>query len=484
MLRLYFPNGSLLIGHRAALTPARSLSCLASEDEVRRLLLVALTNPAALEALRRFWANWHSESKRVNVIDDRKLIDRVARMTVNGPLAAFAVYDRHAVHPGDVALKLSAQRQVAATGAPVPAHLAAPGTQASATVDLTEMSAEQRLEQMLRRTPRYLPQALRVPFAKVFERDALVAAVAVMTVWARYRELGIGGILDALLLDSRHIDTGWTIVGAARKLHYCIEATVEAEQEKDIDAAARVMGEVIEEIGVAAFKAAIQHGAERVVSWPMKPKPPPRPAPAAPRQPPARLEQRPQATTPPRPPTGKILSNIQRKGAEAFKRDASGKIKAEKTSKPFISGHGGAPGEKFVLEEYALELNDGSKITAFKSKGRIDPATGKIVPDARMDSDCHGVTFTDGEYWINNDQVDQMLAGGGYMKTTTAKPGDVLVYRDENGEVVHSVTVTEVDKNGKPTKVSGLGGIEMKEHSDPPDKGWYDPNAQQEVWSK
>ena len=40
------------------------------------------------------------------------------------------------------------------------------------------------------------------------------------------------------------------------------------------------------------------------------------------------------------------------------------------------------------------------------------------------------------------------------------------------------------DKNGKPTKVSGLGGIEMKEHSDPPDKGWYDPNAQQEVWSK
>src|SRR5438105_338971 len=227
MLRLYFPNGSLLIGHRAELTPARSLSCLASEDEVRRLLLIALTNPASLEALRRFWANWHSEAKRVNVINDRKLIDRVAPMTVNGPLAAFAVYDRHAVHPGDVALKLSAQHQgaPAGAGAPVYAHVAGAGA-GSATADLTEMSAEQRLEQMLRRTPRYLPQALRVPFAKVFERDALVAAVAVMTVWARYRELGIGGILDALLLDSRHIDTGWTIVGAARKLHYCIEATV------------------------------------------------------------------------------------------------------------------------------------------------------------------------------------------------------------------------------------------------------------------
>ena len=281
MLRLYFPNGSLLIGHRAALTPARSLSCLASEDEVRRLLLIALTNPAALEALRRFWANWHSEAKRVNVIDDRKLIDRIARLTVNGPLAAFTVYDRHAVHPGDVAQKLSAQRQAAGAGAPVPAHLAAPDAQASATVDLTEMSAEQRLEQMLRRTPRYLPQALRMPFEKVFERDALIAAVGVMAVWARYRELGIGGILDALLLDSRHIDAGWTIVGAARKLHACIEMAVEAEEEKDLDAAARLLGEVIEEIGVAAFKAAIRHGAERVVNWPMKPKAAPRPGPAA-----------------------------------------------------------------------------------------------------------------------------------------------------------------------------------------------------------
>jgi hypothetical protein len=184
------------------------------------------------------------------------------------------------------------------------------------------------------------------------------------------------------------------------------------------------------------------------------------------------------------PKSGKTLSNIKRLGTDAFKRDERGRIKAVHTGGPFGSGHGGAPGETFILDEYELELKDGSKIIAFKSQGKLDQQTGKIVPDARMDSDCHGVTFTDGEYWINNDQVDAILAGGGFKKTTTAKPGDVLVYRDSNDEVVHSVTVTEVDKDNKVTKVSGLGGIEMKEHQDPPAKGWYDPNATQEVWSK
>lgn len=184
------------------------------------------------------------------------------------------------------------------------------------------------------------------------------------------------------------------------------------------------------------------------------------------------------------PATGKTLSKITRTGAQAFARDSSGAIKATKTSDPYGSGHGGAPGETFIVQEYELELIDGSTVGAKKSLGRLDPKTGKIVPDARMDTDCHGVTFAGGEYWINNDQVDRTLAGGGFKKTATAKPGDVMVYRNSSGEVVHSVTVTKVDKAGKPAEVSGLGGLEMSEHADPPDKGWYDATATQELWSK
>src|SRR2546423_13012061 len=108
MLRLNFPTGDLIIDHRAALAPVQALHCLDSEDEVRRLLLIALTTPNALDSLRRFFARWNSEAWRVNVIKDRTLIERVARMTVNGPLAAFVVYARPTLNTNDVAVKLAA----------------------------------------------------------------------------------------------------------------------------------------------------------------------------------------------------------------------------------------------------------------------------------------------------------------------------------------------------------------------------------------
>ena|GEM_PF-6783446 len=138
----------------------------------------------------------------------------------------------------------------------------------------------------------------------------------------------------------------------------------------------------------------------------------------------------------------------------------------------------------FVVEEYELVLQDGSTIKATKSLGRYDATTGNIVPDARMDTDCHGVTFTDGEYWINNSEVDKLLEGGDFSETNTPQPGDVLIYRDQGGKIVHSVTVSEIDSAGNVTEVTGLGGLETMEHSDPPDRAWPDPNATQEVWTK
>jgi hypothetical protein len=193
----------------------------------------------------------------------------------------------------------------------------------------------------------------------------------------------------------------------------------------------------------------------------------------------------PSSTAPQSPPPApaKELRPVSRDGTKAFKRDASGNIVATKVGSPFASGHGGAPGTIFVLQEYQLELQDGSKVEAYKSLGVYDPARASITPDHRMDSDCHGVTFTNGEYWINNDQVDKTLSGGGFEKTTTPKPGDVAVYR-EAGDIVHSVTVTRVDSTGKVTEVSGLGGIEMKEHTDTPATAWGNPDATVEYYKK
>jgi hypothetical protein len=173
-----------------------------------------------------------------------------------------------------------------------------------------------------------------------------------------------------------------------------------------------------------------------------------------------------------------------RKGSEAFKRDSNGDIIATKTGGPYGVQHGGAPGETFVVEEYELELQDGSTVKATKSLGKLDPATGSLIPDNRMDTDCHGVTFADGEYWINNDQVDKVLSGSSYTQTSSPKQGDVGVFRDSSGNVVHSVTVSGVDSNGNVTSVTGLGGLETTEHTDAPADAWSDPNATIDYYTK
>lgn len=177
-------------------------------------------------------------------------------------------------------------------------------------------------------------------------------------------------------------------------------------------------------------------------------------------------------------------NSIDRKGEDSFKRDENGDIVATKIGDPFLTQHAGAPGVHFSVTKYELELVDGTKIEAYKSHGKYDSATRKIVPDARLDTDCHGVTFSGGEYWINDDQVEQILSGGGYKPTISPEPGDVLIYRNSSGDVVHSVTVTQVDAQGVVSEVIGLGGLEIDQHTDHPDDAWYDSSATQEIWTK
>lgn len=173
----------------------------------------------------------------------------------------------------------------------------------------------------------------------------------------------------------------------------------------------------------------------------------------------------------------KELSPISRTGADAFKRDENGEIIAIDQGSPAFVQHGGAPGEAFKVQPVKIQLKDGTWIEGFRSFNESTKNGVDFTPDHRFQADCHGVTFADGKYWVNDDQVETILVGGGLKQTATPKVGDVGVYRDANGLVVHSVTVSKVDESGKVTEISGLGGLEMHEHTDPPASGWGDPNA-------
>jgi len=74
--------------------------------------------------------------------------------------------------------------------------------------------------------------------------------------------------------------------------------------------------------------------------------------------------------------------------------------------------------------------------------------------------DCHGWTFTNGEKWINNDQVQKILDDNGYVGVPSGQVqvGDLVVYRDEYGNITHTGIVTAVDENGNPTEIESKWG--------------------------
>jgi hypothetical protein len=70
--------------------------------------------------------------------------------------------------------------------------------------------------------------------------------------------------------------------------------------------------------------------------------------------------------------------------------------------KPILVNH--PSGSSAQVQMGVIYADDGTEIQAFKN----------ITGDKGWDTDCHGVTFAEGQVWINNDQVDKLLIGDNY----------------------------------------------------------------------
>ncbi|HSL52763.1 MAG TPA: RHS repeat-associated core domain-containing protein [Pyrinomonadaceae bacterium] len=163
-----------------------------------------------------------------------------------------------------------------------------------------------------------------------------------------------------------------------------------------------------------------------------------------------------------------------------IKKDRNGNY-VERVVGDKVSTHRGAPGVEFQNKEVRLQTDNGREIEATRRpSASFDHNTRTFnINDNRMSTDCHGLTFTEGKYWINNDQVDTILSGDNYTQLGSgdrARVGDVAVYRNSAGEVVHSATVTAVDSRGRPTQVEGIGGIQPESRATTPE-GQYTTDA-------
>jgi hypothetical protein len=85
-------------------------------------------------------------------------------------------------------------------------------------------------------------------------------------------------------------------------------------------------------------------------------------------------------------------------------------------------------GEKRLLETYGPKL--------IRLGGPEEPCN------------CHGLTFTDGPYWIASENVELILEDNGYHPISEPLVNDVVIYRDSQGQIVHSGVVEAVTKAG------------------------------------
>ena len=98
---------------------------------------------------------------------------------------------------------------------------------------------------------------------------------------------------------------------------------------------------------------------------------------------------------------------------------------------------------------------------------------------------CHGYSVGNGEYWIDNEDIQVYLAETTALRRATSpRVGDLVVYRDRGGKVVHSAIMAS-DGNvnmAAGVKLFKLPGGYTKTATVSVHDGW--PGATAEYWEQ
>ena len=81
------------------------------------------------------------------------------------------------------------------------------------------------------------------------------------------------------------------------------------------------------------------------------------------------------------------------------------------------------------------------------------------VPDEERNCNCHGFVFAAGRCWVDGTDVPHILADNGYRVVDQPRPGDVAVYRDADGKVLHTALVRTRTDDGLILVEGKWGGL-------------------------
>lgn len=298
MLRLRAGTATLLIGPRATAGVHGGRYCLDSETDIRQRLTLSLQDPASREAMRRFWAHWQSDIRLAGV-KDQSIIDRIARMSVRGPLIVFLVTDT-SVHRRDssaarakqVAEAKQNQIQFKPWNGPVKPQtlvtvsmVTPAATKTPAPVDRSIITSKkavgdwtiaEKLTAIVMRSAdsRKLSLDTQTQLKKLLAVPKFAAwLVGSLLVWFVSQVFLVGEIFDMLLAGAALVLSGagmffslQSLVGAAHLVGQFIDATRSARDDKDLGAAADILAEIIAVIGLQVLIAALAHATTRATS--------------------------------------------------------------------------------------------------------------------------------------------------------------------------------------------------------------------------
>jgi hypothetical protein len=122
---------------------------------------------------------------------------------------------------------------------------------------------------------------------------------------------------------------------------------------------------------------------------------------------------------------------------DLFQKDSNGDL--------LIAPSGTARYSRYIGAEfkgYILTTKAGSPVIVYQAS-----------PTRRMryKSNCHGATVLGGDYWLLGNQMDTVLRDTGWtiVAEEQVERGDVVIYRDLEGKIVHSAKVLEKDERGR-----------------------------------
>jgi hypothetical protein len=83
-----------------------------------------------------------------------------------------------------------------------------------------------------------------------------------------------------------------------------------------------------------------------------------------------------------------------------------------------------------------------------------------------LQHNCHGWIFTGGRYWIKGRSVGDILHDNNYEVVSRPGPGDLAVYRNVTGEVMHTALVRAIREDGTILLESKWGRLGCFIHTD------------------